>query len=66
VKVSAFERYLIQEVNQHYRRSRQPVRTVVLADLLGKNDRTIREVLRRLESKGAVQRRGQRGGWLPA
>jgi DNA-binding GntR family transcriptional regulator len=42
------------------------VRTVILADLAGKNDRIVRGVLCRLEQAGAVQRRGQRGGWLPA
>jgi predicted transcriptional regulator len=64
--VSAFERWVYTEVTQHYRRTRQPVRTVILADLAGKNDRIVRGVLCRLEQAGAVQRRGQRGGWLPA
>jgi DNA-binding GntR family transcriptional regulator len=42
------------------------VRTQVLADLTGKHDRTVREVLVRLEARGLIERRGQRGGWLPA
>jgi len=64
--MSLFELWVYRQVQASYRRTRQPVRTAVLADLAGKNDRTLRYVLARLEQQGVVQRRGQRGGWLPA
>lgn len=43
-----------------------PVRTQILADTVGKNERRIRETLTKMERAGYVRRRGQRGGWLPA
>ncbi len=63
--MSLMERWLLEQINETYRRSRTPVRTVILADRLGKNDRTVRKMLSRLENRGVVQRRGQRGGWMP-
>ena len=60
-----FEKWLMTEVTQSWRRTRQPVRTIVLADRVGKSDRALRHVLVRMEQRGLVQRRGQRGGWLP-
>ncbi len=64
--MSVFEAWVCHEVTESWRRTRQPVRTRVIADLTGKHDRTIRGVLVRLEARGLVERRGQRGGWLPA
>jgi predicted transcriptional regulator len=63
--MSLLERWLLEQIEDTYHRSRSPVRTVVLADMIGKNDRTVRKVLGRLEIRGVVQRRGQRGGWMP-
>lgn len=42
------------------------VRTRLLADHVGKNDRTLRHVLARMECKGVVKRKGLRQGWMPA
>ncbi|WP_119073114.1 hypothetical protein [Aggregatilinea lenta] len=64
--MSVFEKWVCHEVTESWRRTRQPVRTRVIADLTGKHDRTVRGVLVRLEARGLVERRGQRGGWLPA
>ncbi|HML22109.1 MAG TPA: hypothetical protein PKD09_10685 [Aggregatilinea sp.] len=63
--MSLFEQWICNEVTASWRRTRQPVRTRVLADLTGKHDRTVRYVLVRLESRGVIERRGQRGGWMP-
>ncbi len=64
--MSLLERWVYEQVTASWRRTRQPVRTVVLADLAGQHDRAMRRVLTRLEARGVLQRRGQRGGWLPA
>ena len=63
--MSLLERWIYDQVTASWRRTRQPVRTRVLADLAGKHDRTVRHVLVRMEARGLVERRGQRGGWLP-
>lgn len=57
---------LYKRVTDHWRRTRQPVKARVLADLVGWDDGQVRAVLRRMEAKGVVMRQGQRGGWLPA
>ena len=64
--MSTFEQWICRQVIESWRRTRQPVRTQVLADRVGKHDRTVRYVLVRLEARGLVVRHGQRGGWLPA
>lgn len=46
--------------------NRRPVRTVVLAELLGISPRTARLYLTRLETRGLVARLSPRSGWLPA
>jgi Mn-dependent DtxR family transcriptional regulator len=63
--MSTLERWLLLQIKDLYRRSRRPVRTIVLADMLGMHDRTVRKMLARMECRGVVQRRGQRGGWMP-
>ncbi len=63
--MSALERWVLREVRASWCRTREPVRTVVLADRVGKHDRTVRAVLVRLEQREMVRRRGMRGGWLP-
>jgi predicted transcriptional regulator len=63
--VSTFESWLLSQITASWRRTRQPVRTLVLADLVSKHPRTVRYKLADLERRGVVQRRGQRGGWLP-
>lgn len=60
------EQVVLKKVAEVHRFTGGPVRTVVVADMLGKHDRTLRYVLTRLEQKQAVVRVGQRGGWLPA
>jgi predicted transcriptional regulator len=64
--MSFIDQLVLRKVNELYRDIQGPVRTQLLADLVGKHDRTMRYVLVRLETRGLVQRRGQRGGWLPA
>ena len=64
--MSVFELWICRQVTESWRRTRQPVRTKVLADRVNKHDRTVRYVLVRLEACGLVVRQGQRGGWLPA
>lgn len=46
--------------------SRRPVRTLILAELLGISPRTARLYLTRLENRGLVARLSPRSGWLPA
>lgn len=64
--MSLMERAVMTTVNELHRLNGGPVRTLIVADLLGKHDRTLRMVLVRLEQQGRVRRVGQRGGWLPA
>lgn len=63
--MSLMERAVIRTVHELHRLNGGPVRTLIVADLLGKHDRTLRGVLVRLEQRGYVRRVGQRGGWLP-
>lgn len=63
--MSPLESYLYRQIVASWRRTRQPVRTIVLADLIGKHDRTVRYKLADMERRKLVQRHGQRGGWLP-
>jgi len=60
------EMVVLKKVYEVHRWTGGPVRTVVVADMLGKHDRTLRYVLNRLEGKQQIIRVGQRGGWLPA
>lgn len=64
--MSLIDKWVFEKVCQVYRDTQGPVRTLLVADLVGKHDRTIRYSLGRLEQQGQVVRRGQRGGWLPA
>jgi Mn-dependent DtxR family transcriptional regulator len=64
-ELSVLEAWLYRQVIFSYRRTRGPVPTLVLAELIGKSDRTARYVLVRLEQRGVLRRAGQRGGWLP-
>ena len=64
--MSAMERAIAAVVVDLWRAQRMPVRTLIVAGLIGKHDRTARAVLVRLEQRGYVQRVGKRGGWLPA
>lgn len=60
------ENLLYSEMLDFWRRTRQAAQTRVLAELTGYSERGARRLLAKLEVKGEVQRRGQRGGWLPA
>lgn len=60
------ERALYMRIDQHWRNTRQPVQTKVLADLVNWNEAQMRRVLGRMEEKGLIRRKGERGGWLPA
>ena len=60
------ESALLKRVTDHWRRTREPVNARVLAELAGWDDGQVRRVLRRMEAKGVIARKGQRGGWLPA
>lgn len=64
--MSYMESAIFKHVESLYRHNHGPVRTTIVADLIGKGDRDVRRVLTRLEQQGIVARRGQRGGWLPA
>ncbi|MBL8161200.1 MAG: hypothetical protein JNJ61_04385 [Anaerolineae bacterium] len=63
--MTPYESMIFAQLCQLYRNSHSPVRTLILADLLGKHDRYIRTYLVRLEKKEYIRRVGQRGGWLP-
>jgi predicted transcriptional regulator len=67
--VSPFERLLEKAlcpyITDNWRRTREPMRTSILADQIGKHPRTVRSWLVRLEELDKVRRQGQRGGWLP-
>ena len=66
-KMSLYERIIHEKLKQLHRvTGGGAVRTTLLADHVGKNDRTLRLYLARMEAKGVVQRRGCRGGWIPA
>lgn len=64
--MTPFEAAVYRKVCTLYRTTQGPVRTVIVADMLGKHDRYIRYFLVRLEQKNIIERVGQRGGWLPA
>lgn len=63
---SWLERWAYEQVTTHWRNARQPAQTRVLGELINKNPRTVRYALVALERRGAIVRKGQRGGWLPA
>lgn len=63
--MSYYERVIYTTLCDLHRHNRYPVATTVLAGLLGKNDRTIRYALSRLETQQIVARKGRRGGWMP-
>jgi predicted transcriptional regulator len=65
--MSFYEKFIYDKLQELHRyNGGAAVRTTILADLLGKHDRTIRYKLVELEQRGVVQRVGNRGGWLPA
>lgn len=64
--MSKLEQEVFEELKRVYRRHHAPVRTITIAVLVAYSDRWIRRVLRDMEHRGLVERRGQRGGWLPA
>ena len=59
------EQQVYEIIRDYYRRC-GPLRTMFIADTMGKSDRALRYTLVRLERQGRVMRVGQRGGWLPA
>lgn len=63
--MSYAESVILEEAQKLYRRTRRPARTRILADMVGYSERWTRRMLVELETRGVVQRRGQRGGWLP-
>lgn len=65
VIMSFFEKVIYEKLADLYSMSRWYVRTSVVAGHLAKNDRIVRGVLARLEAKGYIERRGERGGWKP-
>ena len=58
------EKVLHKLIKQIQRDSGGAVRTLALSVHLGKDPRTIRYTLVRMESKGLIERIGKRGGWL--
>lgn len=63
--MSVLERALYAHIDQHYRATRQPAQTAVLADYLQWDARQVRAVLRRMADNGKVRKVGARGGWIP-
>lgn len=63
--MSFAESIILRKVCDLHRLTGGPVRTLIVADMVGKYDRTVRLWLVKLERRGLVQRVGQRGGWLP-
>lgn len=63
--MSLYEQIIYRKLAALHRHSGGAVRTRILADMLGKNDRRIREKLAQMEARGLVARISQRGGWLP-
>lgn len=59
------ETAIFKHVKTLYRHNQAPVRASIIADMIGKGDRDVRRILARLEERGMVARRGQRGGWYP-
>lgn len=64
--MSLTEEWVYRKLNELYRDNRGFIRTLLIAELVGKNERIIRKKLVDLENKGYVKRKGQRGGWMPA
>lgn len=64
--MSVLERALYAHIDQHYRATRQPAQTTVLADYLQWDARQVRAILRRMADNGKVRKIGERGGWIPA
>ncbi len=64
--MSPYAHYVFTQLCERARHTGGPVRTVVLADLLGIAPRTARNYMRRLETNGYVTRLSPRSGWLPA
>lgn len=60
-----FDAIIYQTLCDTYQYTRHYVPTCIIAGRLNKNDRVIRRSLARLELRGFVKRRGQRGGWMP-
>lgn len=63
--MSLFDQIVLKKVCQFYRDLQGPVRTLLIADFLGKHDRYVRGSLVRLEQQGYLARKGRRGGWYP-
>jgi predicted transcriptional regulator len=61
------EQWLLKTIEQLYRDGgKTPVKTIILAGMLDKDDGQIRGVLRRMEAAKLIVRKGQRMGWMPA
>ncbi len=58
------EKCLHKLIKQIQRDTGGAVRTLALSVHLGKDPRTIRYTLVRMEAKGMIERVGKRGGWL--
>lgn len=65
VRMNAYERAVFDCMSRLHSMTRNYVRTSIIAGMLCKDDRIIRSVLVRLETRGIVQRKGLRGGWRP-
>ena len=63
--MSAFEQRLLKEIENVMRNTGAPARTKALSGRTATPESTVRWWLRKAEAEGYVQRRGQRGGWLP-
>ena len=63
--MSAFELRLLNEISTVNRNTGAPARTKALSARTAVPESTVRWWLRKAEAEGYVQRRGQRGGWLP-
>jgi DNA-binding GntR family transcriptional regulator len=59
------EQSLIKIIEQIYRDTHCPARTVAVATRYGYSERWTRQYLSRLVRNGRVQRVGQRGGYMP-
>jgi DNA-binding CsgD family transcriptional regulator len=60
-----YERFIHRKLRELHRIAGGAVPTRLLADHLGKNDRTLRWYLSKMEEKNVVKRKGVRGGWMP-
>lgn len=57
---------ILTEIFYLYGLTRQPIKTRVLADIVGYSDRHMRRKLNYLKDKGVLDRKGTRGGWYPS